>query len=283
MPKETVRDAAGSYDVRIGWTPEDTEVRGRLQLGVEIADCDDIPGRTLLWMLYGGVESQERIGASLHETGAVVVADYITDEARRTAFRENGARLLELIEGKEVTRLDRDFNPVGKVRDYAFHGVWSTLSLDGCDRVIRALRRARRAAFPDAPPLDLDVRDDDSRPSYAVEVEPGTDQIIRPERAAAVPHEVDYMRLNTVLDGVVPWLRTLGIQHIVHRDAYQDGTGRTPALTLYLGREARTVYWGEVLVLPERPTPAPEGRPYQRMQVLSASEFDARYLRVPRS
>lgn len=118
MPRETVQDEAGCYDVRVGWAAADG---GDVQVGIQTAE-----GRSLLSVLYGDTESIAKIGHAIRR-----FADDSHDEASRTTDEAFGRRVLDLIEGQ--------------VANYT--SVWSTLSRESVNRLIRQLRRARDATF----------------------------------------------------------------------------------------------------------------------------------------
>lgn len=125
MPKETVHDLIGAYDVRIGWT-NDRDV----QVGVETAE-----GHALLSRLYGDDETLAAIGRKLADSGMIPPAPTPQADHGHTWLAAQGRYVLNVIEGSAS-------NPTG-----SFTGVWSTLDRAGCNRLIKAVRRARDAAF----------------------------------------------------------------------------------------------------------------------------------------
>lgn len=118
MPRETVSGVdRDGYNVQVGWQA-DRDV----QLGVE-----QVEGRALVSMLYGGPEALERIGRAVAEIGRKPLT---AEDAR--AF---GREILNLVEGNP--------NDIESI----YTGAWATLDRAGCNRLIRTLRRARDTAF----------------------------------------------------------------------------------------------------------------------------------------
>ncbi len=120
MPKETIQDQAGQYDVRVGWRQD-----GEVQVGVEQA-----AGFSLVSVLYGDPKCMERIGTEVaRQIGA---AEPQTSDAAASW----GRAILNIVEASQ---------PVPGSPSYT--GVWSTLNREGCNRLIKTVRRARDAAF----------------------------------------------------------------------------------------------------------------------------------------
>lgn len=114
MPKETIKSDTGPYDVRIGW-----DRFGSVQVGVEGNE-----GRSLLWLLYGDLQQRTELGKIVDELAAIGLKD-----------EELGAELLN--------RLDL----LSGFGDRGYVGVWSDLNRNGCNRVIKLIRKARDASF----------------------------------------------------------------------------------------------------------------------------------------
>jgi hypothetical protein len=112
MPKETVHDEAQMYDVQVGWT-RDRDV----QIGVETSDKKSIANH----LIYPDVQK------------------WI--EAERAKFSED--RLNNKTVGKWLT--DGEIGVA--VLSARYTGLWSTLDREGCNQLIRLLRRARDQAF----------------------------------------------------------------------------------------------------------------------------------------
>lgn len=115
MPREVVKSDTSPYDVKVGWNQNKA-----VQVGVENDE-----GRSLIWLLYGN---------QLHEVaqGIKKLTDY-----PETWPQDGGL-------GGAVLNLFDTLSGVGE-RGYA--GVWSDLDRQGCNRLIRLVRKARDAAF----------------------------------------------------------------------------------------------------------------------------------------
>lgn len=113
MPRETIHDQAGCYDVKVGWR---TDVD--LQVGIET-----VGGYSLLTALYGDASTLTKLG-------------------ERTLPR------LDPAAANPTAKLGRDLlNAVEAAGSASFTGVWLTLDRPGINRLIRTLRRARDAAY----------------------------------------------------------------------------------------------------------------------------------------
>jgi hypothetical protein len=130
MPKETITDTAGSYDVRVGWRPDD-----HVQVGVETA-----AGYSLLTMLYSDEDTLARVGRAAADHGWPQADDTDCDsDTERAEMVRIGREVLNLVEAADPAP---DPNST-----HGYTGVWSTLDRGGCNRLIRVLRRARDSAF----------------------------------------------------------------------------------------------------------------------------------------
>lgn len=124
MPRETITDIVGSYDVKVGWEPERD-----VQIGVTVADPTP-----LVNTLYGDQETLEAVGLNLKARFGIGVDDALSDEEKSEVMREIARTALSTL-----TECANDGAP--------YYGVWATLDRAGCNRVIRVLRRARDSAF----------------------------------------------------------------------------------------------------------------------------------------
>lgn len=123
MPKETIHDTAGTYDVRVGWSD------GCVQVGVEQA-----AGFSLVTQLYGAPEACERLGHT--------VATRLDHRIDADGDAEKSAALGQL--GREVLNwVEANANDP----DGSYTGVWSTLDRTSLNRLIRVLRNARDRAY----------------------------------------------------------------------------------------------------------------------------------------
>lgn len=120
MPKETIHDETGVYDVRVGWQPD-----GYVQVGVETA-----AGVSLVSMLYGDAPALTRIGV---EVAKQIGAQEPKDSDTAASW---GRGILNIVEASQVSPGSPSYT-----------GVWSTLDRGGCNRLIKAVRRARDVAF----------------------------------------------------------------------------------------------------------------------------------------
>lgn len=123
MPKELIRDVAGGFDVRVGWQPD-----SYVQVGVELSG-DEV----ILERLYGNRDVLREVGRTMLD--AIVKLDPLpltTDEQVDAACDATGRAVLEA---------------VAAAGSEEFKGLWSTLDRDGCNRLIKVLRRARDSAF----------------------------------------------------------------------------------------------------------------------------------------
>lgn len=117
MPKETVQDTSGDFDVRVGWL-----AAGDVQVGVETA-----AGHSLVTKLYGNIDTQRSI--------AQAVAAAVKDRPATIGDAEFGRQILDIIEASST-------NPSG-----SYTGVHASLDRHGCNRLIRLIRQARDTAF----------------------------------------------------------------------------------------------------------------------------------------
>lgn len=124
MPKETVQDTAGLFDVRVGW-----DHVGSAQVGVETAD-----GRSLISALYGDKDALALIGQRVGEL--TPLAPGATRVTSSEALAGYGRSILDVIEASQTSPGTAEYV-----------GVWSTLDRGAINRLIRTLRRARDAAF----------------------------------------------------------------------------------------------------------------------------------------
>lgn len=113
MPKELINPAGSGYVVKVGW-----DHIGSVQVGVE-AEGE----RSLFWSLIG------------HDTNAL--------ELLGTEVRKAG--LLNIEDDESLARALLDTLDV--VSSGGYRGVWSALDRQGCNNLIRVVRRARDAAF----------------------------------------------------------------------------------------------------------------------------------------
>ena len=130
MPRETISDPNGSYDVRVGWHQDQ---------GVQIGVADP-EGRSLFWIMAVGTARTSddlrlrRLGLqvtdALAKDGFVLghEADYSPDEICGRV----GAVVLDALD-----------THVG----LTFESLWSDLDRTRCNRLIRLLRKARDSAF----------------------------------------------------------------------------------------------------------------------------------------
>lgn len=127
MPRETVQDTAGSYDVRVGWSPD------TVQIGVEQA-----AGFSLVTMLYGDIEACEAIGQRICERlgHRPNLSSDATDDDKSAVMAQLGREVLNIVEGSQTVPGSASYT-----------GVWSTQNRAGINRLITILRRARDAAF----------------------------------------------------------------------------------------------------------------------------------------
>jgi hypothetical protein len=112
MPKETIHDQSSMYDIQVGWSRD-----GHVQLGVETSDGKSIASR----LVYPAVKEW-------------------TDSERKK-FSED--RVSNATAGKWLT--DGEIGVA--ICSAKFTGLWGTLDREGCNRLIRVLRRARDQAF----------------------------------------------------------------------------------------------------------------------------------------
>lgn len=127
MPKETIQDTAGAYDVRVGWAPDS------VQVGVESAG-----GFSLVSMLYGDGDACRLVGLRVCERlGHRLDQSVQTDEDKNLALMQLGREVLNIVEASQS-------NPTVAP---SYTGIWSTLDRAGLNRLIRVLRRARDAAY----------------------------------------------------------------------------------------------------------------------------------------
>lgn len=111
MPKELIHDDLGTFDIHVGWQPGH-----EVQVGTVVAN-----GIPLIRHLYAA--DAERIGAAILSRGTVEDPADLGRNAIQ-AITETGG------------------NPDGPYR-----GIYATLDRSACNRLIRALRKARDAAY----------------------------------------------------------------------------------------------------------------------------------------
>lgn len=126
MPKETIQDTTGSYDVRVGWRP-DSDV----QVGVETA-----AGFSLVSVLYGDRDALIKIGWQVCDKLDHRIHAEGGDAAKNEALAQIGRMVLDTIESSQTSPGEPSYT-----------GVWSTLDRAGCNRLIKTVRRARDSAF----------------------------------------------------------------------------------------------------------------------------------------
>jgi hypothetical protein len=112
MPKENIHDDLGTFDVTVGWQPGH-----EMQVGITVAN-----GAPIIRHLY--MADAERIG---REVGAIPAS--VTDP------KELGRAIVEVI----ATAAS---NPDGP-----YSGLYATLDRAASNRLVRAVRKARDAAY----------------------------------------------------------------------------------------------------------------------------------------
>lgn len=134
MPKEQINFSTPTrepYEVQVGWST-DREV----QVGVETYD-----GKSLLWTLFGSDENLEAVGASLMELARHLPSG-ATDVPKVERQRDLGRDALNIIEsGGQGSYF------VSEHGTAFYTGVWTILTRDECNRMIKVLRRARDSAY----------------------------------------------------------------------------------------------------------------------------------------
>lgn len=144
MPKEIVAGSAvpgteDGFHVKVGWGTDS------VQVGVETDQ-----GHSLFWVLLGATVTDQ------HKT-----SDQEQEERERVRLRlaELGARTREAVEN--LPRRDDDtghlmtdarvgeavLNLMDEMTILEYTGVWADLSRDGCNRLIRIVRKARDSAY----------------------------------------------------------------------------------------------------------------------------------------
>lgn len=132
MPKEITHDDSGVFDVVVGWNP----TAEFMQLGLQVADR-----RALVTQMYGDRDTLIKIGRSFEQFANWPTPVFDSAQAVDDWLAEKGREVLDLVEGSSV-----GINS-GDPRTSGFDSIWSTLSREGCNRLIRNLRKARDAAF----------------------------------------------------------------------------------------------------------------------------------------
>lgn len=132
MPKEIIYSTGaagdGDYHAKVGWTADQG-----VQVGVE-AD----QGASLFWTLTGCAVAQHPDSASLEESHRRL-GGWL-----RAAFKTSG----EDVEGLTDPQLARlVLNTLDASTNDGYSGVWTDLDRAGCNRLVRAVRKARDAAF----------------------------------------------------------------------------------------------------------------------------------------
>lgn len=125
MPREVVQPAGrGPFAVKVGWSHENNLV----QVGVETDD-----GRSLFW---------ELLESKVSELGEAAMRAVTAEQRIREANKvgENGPPADSVYVGREILN-------AMDVATLSYRGVWSDLDRDGCNRLVRILRKARDAAF----------------------------------------------------------------------------------------------------------------------------------------
>lgn len=167
MPKETIHDGAEMYDVTVGWSPDSPDSGGHVQVGVTTHD-----GRSLAAMLApdlvnlsADLGEAEKAHLACRRVEEFLAALQRTDVEFRTALDEwmpdgAGNRVLMRVVSDDKGAVPLYSNDLaaltsrqacGEAEWAQFTGVWGTLDRAGCNRMIRALRRARDQAYgPDA-------------------------------------------------------------------------------------------------------------------------------------
>jgi hypothetical protein len=142
MPREVVH-CDGPFHVKVGWAA-DRDV----QLGVEGDE-----GRSLNWLLYGGDDTLQRIGAQVY-SAVQEIRDNPGGLEASAAHRHRGTIDAELELGRRilnaldcVPHMPAQDAPPGENVSYGYKGVWATLDRHGINRLIRLLRKARDSAF----------------------------------------------------------------------------------------------------------------------------------------
>lgn len=116
MPRELIQAAQEPFHPKVGWAA-DRDV----QIGIEVEGQ-----RSIFWTLFEH-EDRERLG---REVRRIQNMESSTDE-------EIGCVLLNVL----------DVAATGPSVTGSYAGLWATLDRQGCNRLIRVLRRARDSAF----------------------------------------------------------------------------------------------------------------------------------------
>jgi hypothetical protein len=170
MPKEIVAGSAvpgtdDGFHVKVGWTADRS-----VQLGVETDQ-----GHSLFWVLLGATvtaqhqtsesetQERERTRRRLAELGARVreavesiprggPADAARYELAKVEARDDA--LAEAFPESDIGHLFADarvgeavLNVMDEMTILEYTGVWADLSRDGCNRLIKIIRKARDAAY----------------------------------------------------------------------------------------------------------------------------------------
>lgn len=141
MPKEHIYTAGVSspYEVQVGWQA-DRDV----QLGVEMVDIrSELPEftalpdrRSLLWQLFGSSENLLRFGHELSEFITRRQDSALAAQAAQTS--DEWDQRCEHLAIEVILMLQDKWCPTG---------VWSILTREDCNRLIKTLRRARDSAY----------------------------------------------------------------------------------------------------------------------------------------
>lgn len=126
MPKERINSStpnSNELEVIVGWSP-DRDV----QVGVEF------PSTTVATALYGNAENVTRIGTALSE--ALIFGGWIPPKLKE--FDSPDENYPEYWIGTKIINL---------LDDDAYKGLWSLLSREDCNRLIKVVRRARDQAY----------------------------------------------------------------------------------------------------------------------------------------
>lgn len=145
MPKEHIYTVGRSeqYEIQVGWAA-DRDV----QVGLELHDArEDLPGyealidfRSLLWQLFGDRENLIRFGVAMRNWTAPVMSQAQIDQVARgeVAQLTADADLYCDIAIDVLMLLQDDWKPTG---------IWTTLTREDCNQLIKVLRRARDNAY----------------------------------------------------------------------------------------------------------------------------------------
>lgn len=125
MPREVVQSTGKNpFAVKVGWS----HVSDRVQLGVETDD-----GRSLFW---------ELLEQHVDKLGELAMEAVVAEQRIRAAHA--GPDGLPA----DTARVGRALlNAMDVTVPLTYRGVWADLNRDGCNRLIRLVRKARDTAF----------------------------------------------------------------------------------------------------------------------------------------